>query len=216
MIEQSSQKELITNRIGFLFEEKLMDEILQVGKIVTCKSDTIIVDVKEEIKFMPFILEGSLKVTREGKDDHEILLYYIEAGETCAMTLQCCVRESKSEVRATTLENSVVLMVPTHKMLDWMDKYPSWRKFILESYHLRMKELMETIDAVAFLKLDERIEKYLKDQAKLLSTLELNYTHQQIAEDLHSSRVVISRILKQMEIKGLIIQSRNKITLKSI
>lgn len=193
-----------------------MDEILQVGKIVAYKTDTIIVDVKEEIKFMPFILEGSLKVTREGKDDHEILLYYIEAGETCAMTLQCCVRESKSEVRATTLEDSLVLMVPTFKMLEWMDKYASWRKFILESYHLRMTELMETIDAIAFLKLDERIEKYLKDQAKLLGSLELNYTHQQIAEDLHSSRVVISRLIKQMETKGLLKQKRNKIILTSI
>ena len=216
MIKQSSEKELIIRRIGFLFEEELVNEILEVGKIEEYKSDSIIVDVKEEIKFMPFILDGSLKVTREGKDDHEILLYYIEAGETCAMTLQCCVRESKSEVRATTLEDSTVLMVPTSKMLEWMDKYASWRKFILESYHLRMTELMETIDAIAFLKLDERIEKYLKDQAKLLGSLELNYTHQQIAEDLHSSRVVISRLLKQMEVKGIITQKRNKIILTSI
>ena len=216
MIKQSSEKDLITNRIGFLFEEELINEILDVGKIEKYKGDSIIVDVKEEIRFMPFILDGSLKVTREGKDDHEILLYYIEAGETCAMTLQCCVRESKSEVRATTLEDSTVLMVPTSKMLEWMDKYASWRKFILESYHLRMTELMETIDAIAFLKLDERIEKYLKDQAKLLGSLELNYTHQQIAEDLHSSRVVISRLLKQMEIKGIITQKRNKIILTSI
>jgi CRP/FNR family transcriptional regulator len=216
MIKQSSEKELIIRRIGFLFEEELVNEILEVGKIEEYKSDSIIVDVKEEIKFMPFILDGSLKVTREGRDDHEILLYYIEAGETCAMTLQCCVRESKSEVRATTLEDSTVLMVPTFKMLAWMDKYASWRKFILESYHLRMTELMETIDAIAFLKLDERIEKYLKDQAKLLGSLELNYTHQQIAEDLHSSRVVISRLLKQMEVKGIITQKRNKIILSSI
>ena len=216
MIEQSNQKQLILDRIGFLFEETLTQEILDVGKIVEFKGDSIIIDVKQEIKFMPLILEGSVKVTREGRDDHEILLYYIEAGETCAMTLQCCVRENKSEVRATTLENSKVLMIPTFKMLEWMDKYASWRKFILESYHLRMTELMETIDAIAFLKLDERIERYLKDQAKLLGTLELNYTHQQIAEDLHSSRVVISRLLKQMEIKGLIVQGRNRITLTSI
>ncbi len=211
-----SQKQLITNQIGFLFEEELLKDILSVGQVKPFESDEIIIDVDQNIEFMPFILDGSLKVSREAEDGQELLLYYIESGETCAFTLQCCVRESRSEIRATTLERTTILMIPIAKLHEWMGKYDSWRKFILDSYHTRMTELIETIDAIAFLRLDQRLENYLKDQAKLKGSLEIIATHQQIAEDLHSSRVVISRLLKQMEVKGLIQQGRNKIFLTSI
>jgi len=211
-----SQKQLIINQIGFLFDEDLLKDILSVGQVRQFESDEIIIDVDQNIQFMPFILDGSLKVSREAEDGQELLLYYIESGETCAFTLQCCVRESRSEIRATTLEKTTILTIPIAKLHEWMDKYDSWRKFILDSYHTRMTELIETIDAIAFLRLDQRLENYLKDQAKLKGSLEIIATHQQIAEDLHSSRVVISRLLKQMEVKGLIQQGRNKILLTSI
>jgi CRP/FNR family transcriptional regulator len=107
-------------------------------------------------------------------------------------------------------------MIPVEMMENWMNKYKSWREYILQSYHTRLTELMETVDAVAFLKLDERLMKYLTDQAKLMGSLEINHTHQQIAEDLHSSRVVISRLLKQLEHQGKIKLLRNKIILHSI
>lgn len=211
-----SQKQQIIDQIGFFFEEPLLQEILQIGKVKNFESNEIIIDVNQDIQFMPFILEGSLKVSREAEDGQELLLYYIESGETCAFTLQCCVRESRSEIRATTLEPTTILTIPIEKLHEWMKIYDSWRKFILDSYHTRMTELIETIDAIAFQKLDQRLENYLKDQAKLKGSLEIVVTHQQIAEDLHSSRVVISRLLKQMEIKGLIKQYRNKILLTSI
>ena len=211
-----SQKQLIINQIGFLFDEELLKDILSVGQVKQFDSDEIIIDVDQNIEFMPFILDGSLKVSREAEDGQELLLYYIESGETCAFTLQCCVRESRSEIRATTLEKTTILMIPIANLHEWMGKYDSWRKFILDSYHTRMTELIETIDAIAFLRLDQRLENYLKDQAKLKGSLEIIATHQQIAEDLHSSRVVISRLLKQMEVKGLIQQGRNKIILTSI
>ena len=216
MIVSDIQRELINDRIGFLFEEELLSEILTTGTIRSFKSEEIIIDVDQNIEFMPFILEGSLKVSREADDGQELLLYYIESGETCAFTLQCCVRESRSEIRATTLEQTTILTIPISKLHEWIGKFESWRKFILDSYHTRMTELIETIDAIAFLRLDQRLENYLKDQAKLKGSLEIISTHQQIAEDLHSSRVVISRLLKQMEVKGMIQQHRNKIILTSI
>jgi CRP/FNR family transcriptional regulator len=132
------------------------------------------------------------------------------------MTLQCCVQKSDSQIKATSMEPSLLLMFPSEYMQIWMDKYASWRAFIMQSYHTRMLELMETIDAIAFMRLDERLLKYLKDQAKLLGSLELHHTHQQIADDLHSSRVAISRLLKQLEIKGIIDIKRNRIILLSI
>ena len=216
MSVSENQKQQIIDRIGFLFEDKLMAEILKVGSIKTFKADEILIDVDQDIQFMPFILEGALKVSREAEDGQELLLYYIESGETCAMTLQCCVRQSKSEIRATTLEPTTIVSIPILKLHEWMNEYDSWRRFVLESYHTRMTELIETIDAIAFLRLDQRLENYLKDQAKLKGSLEIVATHQQISEDLHSSRVVISRLLKQMEIKGMIKQMRNKIILTSI
>jgi CRP/FNR family transcriptional regulator len=107
-------------------------------------------------------------------------------------------------------------MFPTAFMSQWMDKYPSWRTYILQSYHTRMMELMETIDEIAFMRLDERLLKYLTDQAKLLGTMELHHTHQEIADDLHSSRVVISRLLKQLENKGTIQIKRHRIVLNTL
>ena len=215
MIESMSQKNQIKEQIGFLFEEELMQEIYQVGKIKKIPADNILVDKGDDILYIPFILDGSVKISRD-KDDAELLLYYIESGDTCTMTLQCSVRGSVSEVRATTLEDSEVLLIPVMYMENWMNKYTSWRRYILESYHSRMLELMETVDAIAFMRLDERLEKYLIDQAKLTGSLEIHHTHQQIAEDLHSSRVVISRLLKQLESKGRIQLYRNRIVLGSI
>jgi CRP/FNR family transcriptional regulator len=114
------------------------------------------------------------------------------------------------------MEPSLLLMFPTAFMNQWMDKYPSWRTYILQSYHTRMMELMETIDEIAFMRLDERLLKYLTDQAKLLGTMELHHTHQEIADDLHSSRVVISRLLKQLENKGTIQIKRHRIVLNTL
>ncbi len=215
MIESENQKTLIKEQIGFLFDKALLEEIYKVGKIRKVDSGHVIMDPGEEIVNIPFIIQGAVKVSRENEDGEELLLYYIEQGDTCAMTLQCCVRQSKSEIKAKTMEDSIILMIPNQYMEDWMNRYASWRQYILESYHVRISELMETIDAIAFMRLDERLDKYLKDQAKLMGSLEIRHTHQQIAEDLHSSRVVISRLLKQMESKGMIELKRNRVVLKS-
>lgn len=211
-----TKSQLIDDSIGYLLEEELIQEINRVGQIRTTTIDEILINVGDAMTSIPIILSGSIKISRENDNGDELLLYYIEGGDTCAMTLQCCVRQMKSEIRATSMEDSVLLMLPTEMMELWMHKYKSWREYILQSYHVRLTELMETIDAIAFMRLDERLLKYLTDQAKLLGSLEIHHTHQQIAEDLHSSRVVISRLLKQLEIRGTITLKRNKIVLNSI
>ena len=217
MMKMQEQKiELIQNSLGYILEEELVTEIINNSQLKEIEQDTAIVNVGDELNYIPIVLEGSIKISRENEEGEELLLYYIEGGDTCAMTLQCCVRNTKSEIRATTMEKSLILMIPIKMMEVWLHKYKSWREYILQSYHTRMTELMETIDAITFMRLDERLLKYLTDQAKLLGSLEINHTHQQIAEDLHSSRVVISRLLKQLEIKNIITIQRNKIVLKSI
>jgi CRP/FNR family transcriptional regulator len=217
MMKMQEQKiELLKNSLGYILEEELVNEIINNSQLKDIEQDKVIVNVGDELNNIPIVLEGSIKISRENEEGEELLLYYIEGGDTCAMTLQCCVRNTKSEIRATTMEKSLILMIPIKMMEVWLHKYKSWREYILQSYHTRMTELMETIDAITFMRLDERLLKYLTDQAKLLGSLEINHTHQQIAEDLHSSRVVISRLLKQLEIKKIITIQRNKIILKSI
>lgn len=212
----AERKELIIDSLGYILEEQLLQEILKVGVLREVAPDEVILNVGDKMQMIPIVLQGSIKVSRENENGDELLLYYIEGGDTCAMTLQCCVRHSVSEIKATSLEHSLLLMIPTEMMELWMQKYKSWREYILQSYHTRLSELMETVDAMAFLRLDERLLKYLIDQAKIIGSLEINLTHQQIAEDLHSSRVVISRLLKQLENKGKIKLQRNKIILDSI
>lgn len=213
---QQNKEQLIKDSLGYILEPELIIDIIKNSQLKEINTDTVIVNVGDELRNIPIILEGSIKITRENENGDELLLYYIEGGDTCAMTLQCCVRNTKSEIRATTMEDSLLLMIPIEMMELWLNKYKSWREYILQSYHTRMTELMETIDAITFMRLDERLLKYLTDQAKLLGSLEINHTHQQIAEDLHSSRVVISRLLKQLELKDIISIQRNKIILKSI
>lgn len=216
MTKTPQELELINNQIGFLFDAELLEEIISVGRITSFPAESSIMRPGDEVMYIPFVLEGAIKIMRENEEGEELLLYYIESGDTCAMTLQCCVRNTKSQIKAIAIEDATMLMIPMEFMEKWLDKYPSWRSYILESYHNRMIELMETIDSITFKRLDERLSEYLKDQAKLHGSLEINYTHQQISEDLHSSRVVISRLLKQMEAKGLIQLHRNRIVMKSI
>lgn len=215
MINTASQKDSIREQLSFLFEPELIHEMIEFGKVVDVAAEDIMVDTGDDLPYVPLVLKGTLKVSRD-HDNEELLLYYIEPGDTCTMTVQASTRARKSEIRATALEDVTLLMIPQDRVQTWMDKYPRWRSYLMDGYHTRMQELIETIDAIAFLRLDERLEKYLVDQAKLSGSLEIKHTHQQIAEDLHSSRVVISRLLKQLELKGKIRLYRNRIVLKSI
>jgi CRP/FNR family transcriptional regulator, anaerobic regulatory protein len=215
MQNSENKKNWLTEALGYILEEELILEMAEVARVRETIAGEIIVHVGDELLMIPIVINGSIKVSRENEDGNELLLYYIEGGDTCAMTLQCCVRKVDSQIKATAMEPSLLLMLPVAKMEEWMDKYKSWRNYILSSYHSRLMELMETVDAIAFMRLDERLLKYLTDQVKLMGSLEINHTHQQIADDLHSSRVVISRLLKQLENKGIIEIHRNKIVLKN-
>lgn len=214
MLKKEDKRKLIQEALGYLLEPELIDEMSEVARFRETIAEEVIVHVGDDLKMIPILISGSIKISREDNAGNELLLYYIESGDTCAMTLQCCSNKSTSQIKATSMESSVMFMFPAQMMEYWMDRYKTWREYILTSYHVRLTEIMETVDAIAFLKLDERLLKYLNDQAKLLGTLEIHHTHQQIADDLHSSRVVISRLLKQLENKGIIEIHRNRIILQ--
>mgnify|MGYP003780735883 CR=1 FL=1 len=203
----------LTEQFGYLFEQELLLEINAKGIYKEIPEGTKLIEIGDYIKMMPLLIEGAIKILREDEKGDELALYFIEQGDTCAMTLSCCLGSEKSKIRAITETNTKLIMVPVEKMESWLGKYKTWQQFILQSYHDRMTELLEAIDTIAFLKMDERLYKYLKDKAMVNHNEVINVTHQEIANDLHTSRVVISRLLKKLEINKKITLYRNSIKL---
>ena len=201
----------VLKKISYLFNENLLDEISINGKLKTFAKNEIIIDINQKLDFIPILIEGNIKVMREDDDAHELLLYILESGDTCAMSLTCCLANKQSQIRAISDKHSELIMIPISKMQEWLGSYADWRTYILRSYQTRFDEMLEAIDALAFLKMDERIYKYLIDQVKLNGSEIIQSTHQRIAEDLNTSRVVVSRLLKQLEIEAKIKLGRNKI-----
>ena len=196
---------------GHIFEEALINEILQVGTFKEIPEGFKLMEIGEYVRGMPLLVSGAIKVLREDKDGDELLLYYLEKGDTCSMTLTCCMGDSKSEIRAIAETDAKLIMVPIQKMDEWTAKYKSWRNFVFESYHNRFNELLHTLDSIAFDKMDMRLVAYLKEKARITKEDIIHNTHQEIAYDLHSSRVVISRLLKKLEQMGKIQLHRNYI-----
>lgn len=204
-------REKLEANYGYLFEPDLLDEIEEAGSLHQVRQGDLMMDIGQPIKAMPLLFDGAIKILTEDKEGDELLLYFIEIGDTCAMTFSCCMGEGTSEIRAIAETDSELLMIPVEKMDDWMARYRSWRSFILDSYHERLSELLETIDTLAFMKMDDRLMKYLRDKAMVTHDDVINTTHKDIAQDLHTSRVVVSRLLKGMEKEGKIQLQRNQI-----
>lgn len=201
----------IQDNYGSIFEKELIDEIVQVGTIKEVPEGYKLIEIGEYIKGMPLLLSGAIKILSEDKEGDELLLYYLEKGDTCSMTLSCCLAQSKSEIRAIAENDAKLIMIPIQKMEEWTATYKSWRTFVFESYHNRLKELLTTIDTIAFQNMDERLVGYLKEKIRINNENTIRNTHQEIAYDLHSSRVVISRLLKKLEDLGKIELHRNYI-----
>lgn len=196
---------------SYLFDEEILNGIQKVAQLKSFKKNDIIIDIGQELKFIPLLLSGNIKVLREDDDGNELLLYVLENGDTCAMSLTCCMGKSASKIRAIADEDVDVIMIPINEMYSWFHTNDSWRNFILQSYQTRFDEMLETIDTLAFMKMDKRLFKYLIDHVKLSASTTLEMTHQDIAEDLNTSRVVVSRLLKQLEKEKKIELGRNKI-----
>ncbi len=204
-------KDLLQQAYGYIFEEELIDEISKVAIYREFKADDYLIEIGDYIKTMPLLLNGAIKILREDDNGDELLLYFLERGDTCAMTLTCCMGQAKSKIRAVAETDGALIMIPVEKMEEWLTKYKTWRNFVFDSYNIRLKEMLEAIDTLAFMNLDERLYKYLTDKAKVLGNTEINTTHQEIAYEMHTSRVVVSRLLKSLELKGKIKLNRNKI-----
>jgi len=192
-------------------EPDLIKEILTIGRLKKAKAGQVVIAPENPGHEIPFVLSGILKVIRQDQLGDEFFLYYLERGETCAMSITCCLEGNKASYKVVAEVDASLWMVPTTYLDLWVSKYPSFRRYVFTSYHIRFEELLATIEGVVFNKMDERLRKYLLDTKQATGSYEIKKTHEEIAKELNTSRVVISRLLKQMEHEGKIEQHRNKI-----
>lgn len=194
-----------------MLEPALIDEIEQVGVIKTFEAGEVMIRAGQYIKSTVLILDGFVKIFRQDNEGAEFLMYYLQPGNACAISIICASKAETSEISAVAQEETTALMIPIGYMDIWMSKYKSWYYFVLETYRSRFEELLVVIDNIAFRNMDERLLFYLKRLANINNSAIICLSHQQIADELNSSREVISRLLKKMEQRGLVKLHRNSI-----
>ena len=196
---------------SFTASPELIGEITAESLLVTIEPGAVLLNPGDPIRHIPLVVSGSLKVVRPDSDGREVLLYYIHTGESCAMTLASSLRRENSRIKAVALQTTRLLALSSSSVYKLTRQHPAWFDFVLDAYSRRFDELIDLVEEVSFTQLDERLIKYLKEKSEMLRTLSLNISHQEIAGDLGTSRVVASRLLKQLERKGLIELHRSRI-----
>lgn len=209
-------REKLADYFSTIFEKKLIDEIVEVGFLDKFRQGETLVDIGEDMTHIPLILSGAVKILRQEKEGDELVLYFLEKGDTCAISFINCINRKKSIFKGVIENNMEAIFVPVDLIDEWLAKYKTWRYFIIDSYHFRLIEMVESIDGLAFMKMNQRLFKYLTDKAKINHDVSLEITHQQIADDLNTSRVVITRLLKQLHNDGKVYSSRNKVKILEI
>lgn len=199
--------EEILNSVGL--ESQLVHEIKDSGYAKTVKKDDHIIGKGLDDGSIPIVLNGVLKVYRKEESGNEVLLYYLEKGETCAMSITCCLDRKPSEVKVIAETDAKIWLIPSTNLDRWVSKYASFRRYVFKAYQSRFDELMQTIDSLVFTNMEDRLFKYLLDTKQATESFEIKKTHLEVANELNTSRVVVSRLLKKLEREGKIIQRRN-------
>jgi len=195
------------------FDTSLLALIEKEATLKTFQPGEIIMRTGQFIKSTALIVNGRVKIYREGPDGGEFLMYYIGPGQACAVSMICAIQARSSEITAVAEEETEILLLPIQLMDQLMREHKSWYQFVIQTYRSRFDELLAVVDDVAFRNMDERLEFYLKRYQEKTGKQKIELSHQQIAEDLNSSREVISRLLKKMEQRGLVKLNRNMIEL---
>jgi CRP/FNR family transcriptional regulator, anaerobic regulatory protein len=190
-------------------EKELQNEILENGIRKVFQAGEVLIREGQFISSFPLVLKGLIRITRQNDEGNELLLYYLKDNEVCAMSLTCCMANLTSNIKAIAEEETDVIMLPVALLDNWMCKYPSWKQFVMQTFQNRFREMIDTVDTLAFLKLDERLVKYFTDRNQKSGSSTFSGTHQDLAIQLNTSREVISRILKKLENEGKIQLSRN-------
>lgn len=193
------------------FEAGLREAIIEHGYEKSVGAGEALIEEDQFIRSFPILIEGLIRVTRMEESGNELLLYYLQPGEVCTVSLSCCMDRTRSRVRAIAEEDTTVIALPVELLDSWMSNFQTWKEFVMFSMRKRFDELLNTLDSVAFLKMDERLEKFFTDRFRTSGAKVFKGSHQDIASSLSTSREVISRLLKQMERRGMITLSRNQV-----
>lgn len=204
----------LKQRLPNISDPNLLSAMITLGNVHKFDYGKVITEPGQFVKMVPIVLEGAIKIMRMDEDGRELFLYYLEPGETCALSLTCCTTSKPSEIKAVAEENTVILGIPIQLHEQWTDKYKQWKDFVASTYQNRFQELLIALDAVAFKRMDERLMRYIITKMKQYKSNELHTTHQEIANELGTSREVISRLLKQLEKKKWIELGRNVIYIR--
>ncbi len=205
--------ESLNNITQFQSSPELKEKLYENSIMKDFVAGDIILNENSNIRAIPIVTKGSIRVMRTDEEDKEILLYYIKAGESCIMSFLGGLHHETSKVKAVAEEDTEILFLPMEKVTLFIKEYPEWLDYIFRLYHKRFEELLEVVNAVAFKKMDERLLNFIKKKCGHINSKTLNVTHEQLANELGTARVVVSRLLKQMEDEGLVKLGRNKITL---
>lgn len=195
-------------------EPELQAEILNHAKFLKANKGDILIKEGQYLNFLPIVIDGLLRVYQQN-EDREILLYYVGPEQTCMMSLSSAYFDYYSTANGIAMEPSEILVLPAHLIAEWQLKYPSWNKFIINTYKSRYDELLNAFGSVAFKPIHVRVNEYLTEYVKNESSNKIPISHQTLANELGTTRVVISRILKQMEQKKLVKLYRGYIQLKA-
>jgi len=196
-------------------EPELKEEILRIGTLKEVQPGDILLKSGQIINHTMLLLDGRLKIYREDEDGSEFLMYYLEPGNACAMSIMCAMNNERSQIMAVAETDATLLSIPFEATGEWLNKFRSWDEFIIKTYRARFEELLHTLDNIAFRSMDERLLFYLKRLSETEGDV-LHTSHQQIATDLNSAREVISRLLKKMEQRGAVELHRNEIHIKDL
>jgi len=207
-------RDILRQALPNLTDPKLVDRLLEKGQFLTFESGKTLMEPGQFIKAVPLVLEGSIKIMRVDEDGKELFLYYLEPGETCALSLTCCSASKPSEIKAVIEEKATLLFIPIQVHEQLTDEFKQWKDFVSTTYQHRFQEMLTVLDAVAFKRMDERLMNYIVTKMKQLKTNELHTTHQEVANELGTAREVISRLLKQLEKKKWIELGRNVIYIR--
>lgn len=197
----------------FKSSPELVEKLYKHGISKEYKAGDILMNENSNIRSIPIVIKGSIKVIRTEEDGREILLYYIKAGESCIMSFLGGLHNETSKVKVEIEEDAEILFLPIEKVSLFIKEYPQWLDYIFRLYHKRFEELLDIVNAIAFKKVDERLLKLLHKKAELNNSKVILTTHEQLANELGTARVVVSRLLKQLEETGALQLGRNKITL---
>lgn len=203
--------ENLREQLAPFLEGALIREMESTSQILHFKEGSVVVEYDAFIKGMPLVLKGTIRVMKRDDEGREILLYYVTSSESCTMAYSCCMESRKSEIRAIADTDVDLISIPHEKLDEWLIKYPGWKTYVFQSFNQRFNELLRSVESIAFKKLDERLVEYLRKKSSNTGSKVVSLSHQQIADELGTSRVVISRLLKHLENEGKVILYRNEL-----